>query len=77
MRANRASEKAGSTDKKAEIERLRLELAAFNERIAELERRHPEASKLDALRAGALSIARQIDDLRCAGSTELTELLAK
>ncbi|MBI5260378.1 MAG: hypothetical protein HY852_01000 [Bradyrhizobium sp.] len=66
-----------STETKAEIERLRLELAAINQRIVELEKQHPEASKLDALRASALSIARQIDDLRCSTTTELSELLAK
>ena len=61
----------------AEIERLRLQLASFNERIEELEKQHPEASKIEALRASALLLARQIDEIRCASATELTHLLAK
>ena len=61
----------------AEIERLRQQLASFNERIAELERQHPEASKIEALRASALMLARQIDEIRCASANELTHLLAR
>jgi hypothetical protein len=77
MRANRLSAAVLSTKAAAEIDRLRQELAACNERITELERQHPEASKLEALRASAFLLARQIDELRCSGSTDLTELLAK
>lgn len=77
MPASGGSEAAAATNNKAKIDRLRLELSAINGRIAELERQHPEVSKLDALKASALSIARQIDDLRCSSSTELTALLAK
>jgi uncharacterized protein YydD (DUF2326 family) len=61
----------------AEIERLRLQLASFNERIGELEKQHPEASKIEALRASALVLARRIDEIRCASATELAYLLAK
>jgi uncharacterized protein YydD (DUF2326 family) len=61
----------------AEIERLRLELAAINERIKELENQHPDASKIEALRASALVLARQIDEIRCSSANELTDLLAK
>ena len=67
----------GPVKRKAEIEKLRLELASFNARIEELERQHPEASKIEALRASALVLARQIDEIRCAGAHELTHLLAK
>jgi hypothetical protein len=77
MRATRLSAPLVSTDATAEITRLQHELAAFNERITELERQHPEASKLEALRASALLLARRIDELRCPNSTDLTELLAK
>jgi hypothetical protein len=77
MRAKRASVPLASITTKAEIARLRLELAAFNERITELEKQHPEASKLEALRGGALLLARQIDELRCSSANDLTELLAK
>jgi hypothetical protein len=77
MATNRASRAVGANENTAEIERLREQLAIFNDRITELERQHPEASKLEALRTSAFLLARQIDELRCLGATELTELLAK
>ena len=54
MRAQRVWKPVGPVKSNAEIERLRLELAAFNERIEELEKQHPEASRIEVLRAGAL-----------------------
>jgi uncharacterized protein YydD (DUF2326 family) len=60
----------------AEIERLHLELASFNNRIIELEKLHPESSKIEALKASAIVRSRQIDELRCAND-DLTGLLAK
>jgi hypothetical protein len=77
MRAQRAWKAAEPIKSNAEIERLRLELAAFNDRITELEKQHPEALKLEALRASALLLARQIDEIRCSKAMDLTELLAK
>jgi uncharacterized protein YydD (DUF2326 family) len=56
---------------------LRLELTALNERIEELEKQHPEASKIEALRASAIALAWQIDELRCSSANDLTDLLAK
>ena len=67
----------GPVRKSAEIERLYIELASFNERIQELERQHPNASKTEALKASALGLARQIDELRCSNTNHLTDLLAK
>jgi hypothetical protein len=61
----------------AEIERLRLELTSFNERIEELEKQHPEASKIEALKVSALLLARQIDEIHCSSANDLTYLLAK
>jgi uncharacterized protein YydD (DUF2326 family) len=62
----------------AEIERLRLELAPFNNRILELEKLNPESSKIEALKASALVLSRQIDELRSSSATDdLTGLLAK
>jgi uncharacterized protein YydD (DUF2326 family) len=62
----------------AEIERLRLELASFNNRILELEKLNPESSKIEALKASALVLSRQIDELRSSSATDdLTGLLAK
>jgi uncharacterized protein YydD (DUF2326 family) len=63
--------------KNAEIERFYFELASFNERIQELEKQHPEASKIEVLKARALVLARQIDEIRCSNANDLTDLLAK
>jgi uncharacterized protein YydD (DUF2326 family) len=63
--------------KSAEIQQLYIELASFNERIQELEKQHPNASKIEALKASALGLARQIDELRCSNTKTLTDLLAK
>jgi uncharacterized protein YydD (DUF2326 family) len=77
MSAQRVWKVVGSVNSHAEIERLRLELASFNERIEELEKQHPEASRIEALRVSALVLARQIDELRCSNANDLTDLLAK
>jgi uncharacterized protein YydD (DUF2326 family) len=77
MSAQKVWKPVGPVKNKAEIERLRLELAAFNERIEELEKQHPEASKLEALKASALVLARQIDEILCSRANDLTDLLAK
>ena len=63
--------------KNAEIERLRQELAALNACIEELEKQHPEASKIEALRVNALVLARQIDEIRCSSANDLADLLAR
>jgi len=67
----------GSGNSNAEIERLRLELASFNDRIEELEKQHPDALKIKALRVSALLVARQIDEIRCSSANDLADLLAK
>ena len=77
MRAQRVWKPVRLLRKNAEIERFYFELAAFNERIQELERQHPEAAKIEALRASALVLARQIDEIRCSSTNDLTDLLAK
>src|SRR3979409_1612654 len=77
MRAQRVWKPVGPVKNNAEIERLRLELAAFNERIEALEKLHPEASRIEVLRAGALMLARQIDELRCSSANDLADLLTK
>jgi uncharacterized protein YydD (DUF2326 family) len=61
-----------------EIEQLHLELASLNDRIAEFEKLHPDQPKIEALKARALLLARQIDELRCSSATtELAGLLAQ
>jgi hypothetical protein len=77
MRAQTVWKPAWPVKKNAEIECLHLELAALNERIEELEKQHPEASKIEALRASALVVARQIDEIRCSNANDFTDLLAK
>jgi hypothetical protein len=47
-----------------QIETLQQELAAFNTRIAELENEGHRGHALKALKANALDLARQIDELR-------------
>jgi hypothetical protein len=70
--------KNSEADHRAEIERLCLRLAAVNERIAELDRIRPEGETLESLKASALSLTRQIDEIRCSIADEqLTGLLAR
>ena len=77
MSAQRVWKPVGSVNSNAEIERLRLELASFNKQIEQLEKQHPDAQKIEALRVSALTLARQIDELRCSNANDLTDLLAK
>ena len=74
MQAKRISK---PTEPAKKIERLRQELAALNARIEELEKQHPEASKIEALRVNALVLARQIDEIRCSSANDLADLLAR
>jgi len=78
MRAQPVWEPVGPIKNIAEIDHLYQELAAFNARIEELEKQHPDGTKIDALKASALLLSRQIDELRCSSAAEdLKELLAK
>jgi uncharacterized protein YydD (DUF2326 family) len=77
MQAQRILTPIELVKKNAEIERLRQELAALNARIEELEKQHPEASKIEALRVNALVLARQIDEIRCSSANDLADLLAR
>jgi hypothetical protein len=47
------------------IRNLEDELNAFNERIAELESEGHRGHAMDVLKANAIDLARQIDELRC------------
>ena len=70
--------KNSEADHGAEIERLYLRLAAVNERIAELDEVDSENETLASLKASALTLTRQIDDIRCSIADEqLTGLLAR
>ena len=77
MRAQKAWKPVGPIEKNAEIERLYLELASFNQRIQELEKLHPDASTIEALKVSALTLARQIDEICCSTANDMTRLLAK
>jgi hypothetical protein len=65
MRAQRTWKAVGANPHHAEIERLHLELAAFNTRIAELEKTQTESPVIGNLNASAIMLARQIDEVRC------------
>jgi uncharacterized protein YydD (DUF2326 family) len=77
MRAYRVWNPLGSVKNNTEIQCLSLELATLNKRIEEIERQHPEAVKIEALKASALVLARRIDEIRCSTANDLTDLLAK
>jgi hypothetical protein len=78
MRAERVWKPVGVNKPNAEIEQLLLELASFNQRIEELEKLHPQSSTIEALKANALVLSRQIDEIRSSKATEeLTGLLSK
>jgi hypothetical protein len=78
MRAQRVWKSVGVDKYSIEIDRLHLELASFNERIAELEQLRSQSSTMEALKSSALTLSRQIDDLRSSIATEqLSSLLAK
>jgi hypothetical protein len=76
MRAQRAWKPIAADKSSAEIEQLYLQLGSLNKRILELEKSHPETSKIEALKVSALVVSRQIDELRCA-TDDLTGLLAR
>jgi uncharacterized protein YydD (DUF2326 family) len=77
MQAQRILKPIELIKKNAEVEHLRQELAVLNARIEELEKQHPEASKIEALRVNALVLARQIDEIRCSSANDLADLLAR
>lgn len=62
----------------ASVEQLQTRLDDLNERLGQLETQHPESWKVEELRSTALSLSREIDDIRCAEATAaLSELLRK
>jgi uncharacterized protein YydD (DUF2326 family) len=77
MQASRILKPIELIKNNAEIEHLRQELAVLNARIEELERQHPEASKIEEMRVNALVLARQIDEIRCSSANDLADLLAR
>jgi uncharacterized protein YydD (DUF2326 family) len=77
MRTRTVWKPVGPVRKNAEIERLYLELASFNERIQELEKQHTDTSKIEALKVSALALARQIDEICCSSANDLNDLLVK
>jgi uncharacterized protein YydD (DUF2326 family) len=78
MGAQRAWRSTGTEPYREEILRLQFELAAFNKRIVELEKSDHESPMIDTLKATAVILSRQIDEVRCLVATErLADLLAK
>jgi hypothetical protein len=78
MRAQRVWVPVGPDRHSREIEQLHLQLGSFNKRIEELEKLQPQNFTGENLKAHALALARQIDELRSSVATErLCSLLAK
>lgn len=74
MRAQRVWKVNGA----ASIGQLQSRLDALNKRLSQLENQKPETWKIEELRSSALSLSREIDDIRCAEATAaLSELLRK
>jgi len=74
MRAQRIWKVTGD----ANIGQLQSRLDDLNKRLNQLETEHPESSKIEALKASALSLSQDIDEIRCAEATvQLSELLRR
>ncbi|MFB6419448.1 MULTISPECIES: hypothetical protein [Bradyrhizobium] len=74
MRAQRVWKVNGN----ASTGQLQSKLDDLNKRLAQLESQHPDSWTLEELRTSALSLSREIDDIRCAEATAaLSELLRK
>ncbi|WP_375310483.1 hypothetical protein WHZ77_25480 [Bradyrhizobium sp. A5] len=62
----------------ASVGQLQSKLDDLNKRLSQLEDQQPEGWKVEDLRSSALSLSREIDDIRCAEATAaLSELLRK
>lgn len=74
MRAQRVWKVNGT----ASIGQLQARLDDLNKRLRQLENQNPSSWKLEELRSSALSLSREIDEIRCAEATAaLSELLRK
>lgn len=74
MRAQRVWKVNGA----ANIGQVQSRLDDLNKRLSQLENQHPESRQIEELKSNALSLSREIDDIRCAEATEaLSELLRK
>lgn len=74
MRAQRVWNVNGT----ASLGQLQSKLDDLNRRLGQLEGRHPDSATVDELKASALSLSREIDDIRCAEATAaLSALLRK
>jgi Tfp pilus assembly protein PilO len=74
MRAQRVWKVNGA----ASIGQLQSRLDDLNNRLSQLENQQPESRKVEELRSSAVSLSREIDDIRCAEATAaLSELLRK
>lgn len=74
MRAQRVWKMNGT----ASVGQLQARLDDLNKRLRQLENQNPSSWKLEELRSSALSLSREIDDIRCAEATAaLSELLRK
>ena len=74
MRAQRVWKVNGA----ASIGQLQSRLDDLNTRLGQRESLHPDCWMVEELKSSALSLSREIDDIRCAEATAaLSELLRK
>jgi len=65
MRAQRVWKVNGT----ASAGQLQSRLDDLNKRLGQLENQHPDSWKVEELKSSALSLSREIDDIRCAEAT--------
>ena len=74
MRAQRIWKVNGAVS----IGQLQSRLDDLNKRLGQLETQHPQSWKIEELKSSALSLSREIDEIRCAEATAaLSELLRR
>jgi hypothetical protein len=57
---------------------LQSQLDDLNKRLIQLESEHPRRWEIEALKYSALTVSKEIDDIRCAEATAaLSELLCR
>lgn len=79
MQARRAWTIKSPTHRDADIERLQAQLDELNQRLNELRCPILDRPNISAIRARALTLSQEIDDIRCSASAidALTELLRR
>lgn len=79
MQARRSWTIKSPTRRDADIERLQIQLEELNQRLKELECHAPDLPNIAAVKARAITLSHEIDDIRCSASAidALAELLRR